>query len=82
MIYIICFVFPNFDSFITFSDVDECAEGSHDCDVNAYCKNTKGSYTCTCKQTYSGNGTTCTLGREFHTYDNGNNDITALFKLK
>ncbi|KAL9961791.1 hypothetical protein ACROYT_G030811 [Oculina patagonica] len=41
------------------NDVDECAEGSHDCDVNAYCNNAVGSYKCTCKPTYYGNGKNC-----------------------
>ena len=31
------------------SDVDECTNGIHGCDVNAECNNTKGSYNCTCK---------------------------------
>lgn len=43
-------------------DIDECAEGLHSCDVHAYCNNTAGSYTCTCKPTYHGNGEICILG--------------------
>jgi formylglycine-generating enzyme required for sulfatase activity len=42
------------------SDIDECAKGTSNCDVNATCANTAGSFTCTCKSGYSGNGTTCT----------------------
>lgn len=40
-------------------DVEECAAEVNDCDVNADCFNTDGSYNCTCKSGYSGNGTTC-----------------------
>ncbi|XP_078345652.1 uncharacterized protein LOC144631135 [Oculina patagonica] len=43
-------------------DIDECAEGTHGCDVNAYCNNTVGSYTCTCKEKYFGDGKNCTRG--------------------
>lgn len=42
-----------------FSDVDECVEGSHKCSVDAVCNNTKGSYKCTCKPGYHGDGLTC-----------------------
>ena len=46
------------------SDVDECVNKSHDCDANAYCNNTVGSYRCTCNSWYQGNGTSCYF-REF-----------------
>ena len=42
------------------SDIDECMDGTHGCDVNAECNNTKGSYNCTCKDGFHGNGTNCT----------------------
>ena len=39
--------------------------GAHSCDkTNGYCENTIGSYKCSCKQGYHGDGTTCSL----HTY--------------
>ena len=41
-------------------DIDECANATtNDCDSNAMCTNTVGSFTCTCNQGYTGNGTTC-----------------------
>ena len=40
-------------------DIDECANNTDNCDMNAYCNNTVGSYNCTCYAGYSGNGTTC-----------------------
>jgi len=49
-----------FRLFIT--DVDECALAStNDCSVNADCINTVGSFICTCKSGYAGDGKTCTV---------------------
>ena len=31
-------------------DIIECKTGDHECDLNADCINTEGSYTCSCKQ--------------------------------
>ena len=36
--------------------VDECTDGTHDCDVNAECSNTDGNFTCACKTGYERNG--------------------------
>ena len=41
-------------------DIDECSTGVSKCDANAYCTNTVGSYKCTCKAGYEGNGFKCT----------------------
>ena len=41
------------------SDIEECLNGTHGCDVNADCNNTLGSYNCSCKDGFLGNGTTC-----------------------
>ena len=41
------------------SDIDECIEGTDNCDDNAACTNTDGSFTCLCALGYSGTGTTC-----------------------
>ena len=41
-------------------DADECTNGNHDCDANADCTNTVGSFTCTCQSGFTGDGNTCT----------------------
>ncbi|XP_078349745.1 uncharacterized protein LOC144634603 [Oculina patagonica] len=40
-------------------DIDKCADGTHDCDANAECTKTKGSYNCTCSPGYYGDGWSC-----------------------
>ena len=43
-----------------YADVDECQPArENDCDVNASCENTMGSYTCQCLPGFSGNGINC-----------------------
>ena len=40
-----------------FADIDECLnETLHNCNKNATCTNTIGSYTCTCPKNYDGDG--------------------------
>ena len=41
------------------TDDDECKNGIHDCDMNANCTNTKGSFECTCNNGFVGDGKTC-----------------------
>ncbi|MEZ4451426.1 MAG: calcium-binding EGF-like domain-containing protein [Nannocystaceae bacterium] len=41
------------------ADLDECASGKNQCDPDATCTNTPGSYTCACNDGYKGNGMTC-----------------------
>ena len=42
-------------------DADECTDGTHNCDVNgAVCSNTPGSYNCSCKDGFVGDGINCT----------------------
>ena len=41
-------------------DIDECTDGVDDCDTNANCDNTVGSFNCTCNSGYAVNGVTCT----------------------
>ena len=42
-----------------YSDIDECTDGTNDCDANAACTNQDGSFTCVCNTGYTGNGNTC-----------------------
>ena len=42
------------------TDVDECAIGNHSCHDSAICHNNEGSYTCSCKSRYAGDGFFCT----------------------
>ena len=43
-----------------FLDIDECTDGGHDCHTDANCANSPGTFSCTCKPGYTGNGTSCT----------------------
>ena len=40
-------------------DINECSASPATCDVNAICQNTKGSYLCSCKPGFTGDGKTC-----------------------
>jgi len=42
------------------SDVNECTSATHKCHANADCVNIHGSYNCTCKAGYTGDGHNCT----------------------
>ena len=48
-----------FTIFFVHADIDECHEGSDQCDSHADCSNTIGNYECTCTVGYTGNGITC-----------------------
>jgi MYXO-CTERM domain-containing protein len=42
-------------------DIDECMLGTANCDPNALCTNTTGSFTCACNESeFTGDGATCT----------------------
>ncbi|GMS79839.1 hypothetical protein PENTCL1PPCAC_2014, partial [Pristionchus entomophagus] len=41
-------------------DIDECRESTNNCDRNAWCTNTIGSYSCECMASYVGDGKQCT----------------------
>ena len=42
------------------SDIDECALGTDNCNANAECNNTEGSFNCTCNPGFEGDGVNCT----------------------
>ena len=41
-------------------DLNECTNDTHDCHLMAVCNNTEGSYNCSCKEGYTGDGRNCT----------------------
>ena len=45
----------NFNKF--YADINECL--SNPCSVNGNCQNTDGSFTCTCKDGFTGSGFVC-----------------------
>ena len=47
--------------FVRLSDINECTTNVHECDANAFCNNTEGSYNCTCSSGYTGKGTSCNV---------------------
>ena len=51
-------IFSSIKMFVVL-DIDECGASSPVCDINANCSNTRGSYFCTCRAGYSGDGKTC-----------------------
>ena len=50
--------------------MDECSLGMNDCHVNATCNNTEGSYNCSCKNGFTGDGFTCKGEDSKQLYDN------------
>ena len=41
------------------TDIDECEVGTDNCDSNADCTNAVGSFTCSCRHGYEGDGIVC-----------------------
>ena len=56
-------------SFNLFTDINECVSPeTNDCDLNAECSNTEGSYSCSCNEGYTGDGRNCT-GTVLHAWN-------------
>ena len=54
-----------------YADINECKAGKHNCAANGNCQNTEGSFVCTCKPGYSGDGVSCT----------GENNTSVFFRM-
>ncbi|PIK39832.1 putative fibrillin-1 [Apostichopus japonicus] len=52
------------DDSTTCLDEDECELNTHNCDENAFCTNTEGSFQCNCTDGYYGDGSNCTDANE------------------
>lgn len=50
-------------------DVDECQRKTHNCHVKASCSNTEGSFKCTCKRGFVGDGENCTASKGLYSHD-------------
>ena len=56
------------------SDIDECNAANNSCHENAWCNNTQGSFNCSCKPGYEGDGYNCT-GKILWVFSNPFNTI-------
>ena len=61
-------------------DIDECTAGKDNCDQNADCANTYGSFKCTCNKGFTGDGKTC-KGMKFLPYFSSKIILICGFKL-
>ena len=66
-------------------DINECENGQHDCDAHAFCRNTIGSYSCTCGIGYEGDGIQCSATHAvlvLSTYRSSNKPMLVGFEGK
>lgn len=56
-----------FNVVFIFLDLDECTTHTYNCDANADCINTVGSYSCKCNAGFTGDGQTCSGKRQTKT---------------
>ena len=56
----VCISYNSQTYYLNLSDVDECENETHNCDQNATCTDTDGSFNCTCNDGYVGDGVNCT----------------------
>ena len=47
------------NSNLILADINECLEGTDNCDANAVCQNNDGSFACACRNGYTGDGRFC-----------------------
>ena len=52
---------------LIYTDIDECQRNEDECHEEAECKDTIGSYNCTCNAGYTGDGFNCT-GQHIHIF--------------
>ena len=63
---------------VEFSDIDECATGTHACaSVGGECANTAGAYSCDCVLGYSGNGYVCEVDKRVSLLASANGSLSA-----
>ena len=48
---------------VLFAEIDECAEGTHNCEANATCVNEPGTYRCICGDGFIVDGDRC-IGKQ------------------
>lgn len=71
VILVSCSVISKGARYVTvfYLDINECTEGTHNCDGNATCTDTDGSFDCVCNTGYTGNGTDCAGKLLLYTYE-------------
>ena len=63
---------------VEFSDIDECATGTHSCaSAGGECTNMAGSYDCDCVSGYSGNGSVCESDKRVSLLSVANGSLSA-----
>ena len=61
-----------------FSDIDECATGTHSCAATGgVCANTAGAHSCTCASGYSGDGSVCESDKRVSLLAAANGSLSA-----
>ena len=55
----LCVKKENFLFSLWHTDIDECAQGGHNCHLSAVCSNTGGSFACSCNAGFIGDGRRC-----------------------